>query len=515
MEHDVVVVGSGAGALVGAYRAASLGLRTVVLEKTDVLGGTSAYSGGSMYLPGNHVSQGAGLDDTVERARTYLEAVIGPGDARRDAFLATAAEVVTFLDAHPRMDLIAAPIPEYFDVPGRLPGGGQIGPAMLPASSVDPGLLGLVRDTITNDRLGSHPERGELWGGQSLITRLLIAFTEAGGEVRTGHCVDRLVVQDGRVVGVEAVTSGGRVEVRASRGVLLASGGFERNAALRERYGVPGDAAWSMAPAGTNTGEPIEAAVEVGAALDLMDQGWFCPGLAEPDGGAGFFMGLRGGVFVNAQGERFANESLPYDRMGREMAKLSPTAWFVFDSRERGRPPGVRCVPGTRRDALLASGEWVERENLSDLASAIGVPADALARTVERWNGFCATGVDEDFGRGEDEFDRYFAFGDPPNPCLVPVDRPPYVAARVVLGDLGTKGGLVTDEDARVLREDGSPIPGLFAAGNTMASIAGAYYPAPGTPIGTAVVFAYRAACALSLSVKQGFLGERTVGGGA
>jgi 3-oxosteroid 1-dehydrogenase len=229
-----------------------------------------------------------------------------------------------------------------------------------------------------------------------------------------------------------------------------------------------------------------------------MDQGWFCPGLHEPDGGAGFYMGLRGGVFVNAQGERFANESQPYDRMGREMAKLSPEAWYVYDSRERGRPPGVRCVPGTRRDAFLASGDWVERETLPELASAIGVPADALAATVERWNSFCAKGVDEDFHRGEDEFDRYFAFGDPPNPCLVPVDRPPYVAARVVLGDLGTKGGLVTDADARVLREDGSVIPGLFATGNTMASIAGAYYPAPGTPIGTAVVFGYRAAGALS-----------------
>jgi 3-oxosteroid 1-dehydrogenase len=211
-------------------------------------------------------------------------------------------------------------------------------------------------------------------------------------------------------------------------------------------------------------------------------------------------MGLRGGVFVNAQGERFANESLPYDRMGREMAKLSPSAWFVFDSKERGRPPAVRCVPGTRRDAFLASGDWVEAGTLAELASRIGVPAGALEETVARWNSFAETGVDADFGRGEDEFDRYFAFGNPPNPCLVPVDQPPYVAARIVLGDLGTKGGLVTDADASVLREDGSPIPGLFAAGNTMASIAGAYYPAPGVPLGTAVVFAYRAAQAMAQS---------------
>jgi 3-oxosteroid 1-dehydrogenase len=315
--------------------------------------------------------------------------------------------------------------------------------------------------------------------------------------VRTGTAVDRLVVEDDRVVGVEASTEDGRVTVRARRGVLLASGGFERNQELRSQFGVPGRAEWSMAPRGTNTGEPILAAVEAGAALDNMGEGWFCPALHEPDGGAGFFMGLRGGIVVDGEGRRFANESLPYDRMGREMAKHAPEAWYVFDSKERGRPPGIRCAPGTRRDAFLASGDWVEADTLPDLAARIGVPAGALAASVERWNGFAASGVDEDFHRGEDEFDRYFAFG--PS-CLVPIDQGPFVAARLVLGDLGTKGGLLTDADANVLREDRSAIPGLYAAGNTMASMAGPFYPAPGTPIGTAVVFAYRAVNHLATS---------------
>jgi 3-oxosteroid 1-dehydrogenase len=303
--------------------------------------------------------------------------------------------------------------------------------------------------------------------------------------VRTGTAVDRLVVEDGRVVGVSA----GGSTYRARLGVLLASGGFERNQELRDRYGVPGRAEWSQAPLGTNTGEPILAAVEIGAALDNMGEGWFCPALHEPGGGAGFFMGLRGGIVVDLEGKRFANESLPYDRMGREMAKHAESAWYVFDSREKGRPPGIRCAPGVRRDAFLASGDWVEAPSVEELAGRIGVPAASLAESVERWNGFVVAGADEDFHRGEDEFDTYFAFGS----ALTPIDQPPYVAARLVLGDLGTKGGLLTDGNAQVLREDGSPIPGLYAAGNTMASMAGAFYPAPGTPIGTAVVFAYRA----------------------
>jgi len=492
-QFDVVVVGSGGGAMVGAYTAAALGLRTVVLEKTPVLGGTTAYSGGCMFLPGNAVTLASGREDTTERARTYLEAVMGPGDARREAFLDSAPQVVDFLLKDPAIQLVCDPIPEYYDAPGRLPGGGQLCAAMLPTADVPADLLPLVRRAIGDDRTDNDDPRDEIWGGRSLIARLLIAFTAAGGEVRTGTAVDRLVVEDGRVVGVAA----GPSTFRARLGVLLGSGGFERNQELRDRYGVPGRAAWSMAPRGTNTGEPILAAMEIGAAVDNMGEGWFCPALHEPDDGAGFFMGLRGGIFVDGSGRRFANESLPYDRMGREMARLSPEAWYVFDSKERGRPPGIRCAPGTRRDAFLASGDWVEAASVHELASSIGVPADALAESVARWNAFAESGVDEDFHRGEDEFDRYFAFG----PCITPIDQGPFVAARMVVGDLGTKGGLLTDADANVLRPDGSAIAGLYATGNTMASMAGRFYPAPGTPIGTAVVFAHRAVQAMATSV--------------
>jgi 3-oxosteroid 1-dehydrogenase len=500
VEYDVVVVGSGAGALTGAWAAAAAGLRTVVLEKAQVCGGTTAYSGGNVWLPGNKHALAGGLPDSVERARTFLGAVVGETDLdRQEAFLEVAPGLVDVLEQDDDIRFVLEPMSEYYDAPGRLPGGSQVSAAPATADELGPEVLALVRQAIGPDRWGTDAPREQLYGGQALIARLLKAFLARGGEVRTGTTVDGLLVEDGRVVGVEAQTPEGRVTVRAGRGVLLGSGGFERNQELREKFGVPGQAAHSMAPRETNTGEALLAGIAAGGATGHLQEAWFCPALLEPDGSAGFLIGFRGGVIVDAKGRRFGNESLPYDRFGREMAKAAPEAWWVFDNREGGRTPGIRCVPGSRRQDYLDGGCWVTAESVAELADLMGVPAGALEETVERWNGFAAAGVDEDHHRGEDEFDRRWAFpNDQPNPCLVPIDQGPFFAAKVVLGDLGTKGGLVTDVDANVLREDGSAIPGLFATGNTMASMTGPFYPAPGCPIGTAMVFGYRAVQAMA-----------------
>jgi 3-oxosteroid 1-dehydrogenase len=218
---------------------------------------------------------------------------------------------------------------------------------------------------------------------------------------------------------------------------------------------------------------------------------WFCPGLAQPDGGGSFTLGFRSGLMVDQAGRRYANECLPYDRFGREMAKAPERipSWYVFDSREDGRLPAI-AMPEGDPAAHLAAGTWVSAATVAELAEAAGVPAEALVETVERFNRYAEAGTDEEFHRGEDEYDTFFAAGHGPNRALSALDAPPYFAARIVLSDLGTKGGLVTDTAGRVLREDGTPIAGLYAAGNTSASVFGAVYPGPGAPLGSARVFA-------------------------
>ncbi|SCF59321.1 FAD-dependent oxidoreductase [Streptomyces sp. Ncost-T10-10d] len=494
--HDVIVVGSGAGAMTGALAAAGDGLDTVVLERTKLLGGTSAYSGAAVWLPGTQVQERAGLDDSAETAGNYLRALTGDAEAeRREAFLRHAPELVARLEADPAIEFEWRPFPDYVAAPGRMDAGRSFVPLELaPALLGD--LLPLVRPAIDRDRLGKgHPD-APLSQGRALIGRLLLALTRTRNAlVRIEHQVIGLVSEDGRITGVEVLAPHGKVRMRARRGVLLAAGGFEGDEALRAGHQVPGRAAWSMAPRGTNTGEVLEAAVAAGAATGLMDEAWWCPGTELADGSAAFTLGLRGGLAVDGSGRRFANESLPYDRMGRAIAAAGgadASFHLIFDSREGGALPAITVPPADPADHL-AAGTWVRADTLPELAALIGVPAETLTETVARFNGFAADGEDIDHHRGEDPYDLFFAGTENapgPNPCLIPLDRPPYYAARLVLSDLGTKGGLRTDVHARVLDAQGRPLPGLYAAGNTSASFTGRVYPGPGVPLGTAMVFA-------------------------
>lgn len=485
---DVIVVGSGGGAMTAAYLAQKRGLRTVVVEKTRYVGGTSAYSGGACWLPGSAVQQRANIPDSTDGARDFLEALlVDPDRTKVEAFLAEAPRLVTELEEDDAFVFEWLPFPEYYDGPGRVPWGRSIQPSNIKRAELPADVAALVRPPVELDRQGL-PGRNTLSGGQSLIARLLWAFTRDGGTVLTEHAVDTLLTEDDRVVGVAAQTPAGQVTLTATRGVIVASGGFEHNQDWRAQHGVPGDSAWSMAPDGTNTGEPIAAARAVGAATALLDQGWFCPGLEHPDGHGSFTLGFRSGVIVDASGNRYANECLPYDRFGKEMAKAADRipSWFVFDSREGGRLPAI-AMPEGDPAAHLEAGTWVQADTLEELAGTLGLTD--LVATVERFNGFCETGVDEDFGRGNDEYDTFFAGGEGPNKALVGVTQAPFFAARFVLSDLGTKGGIVTDAAGRALREDGSVIAGLYATSNSAANAFGAFYPGPGAPLGTAMVF--------------------------
>ncbi|WP_435771350.1 FAD-dependent oxidoreductase [Nocardioides sp. SYSU DS0651] len=490
-EYDVVVVGSGGGALTGAAMAAKLGLATVVLERTDLIGGTSAYSGGACWLPGSAVQQRAGLPDSTEGARAYLDAVLDePDRARVEALLGQAPKLVAELEADPLMALEWIPFAEYYDAPGRVPMGRSVQPCTIRRDELDPEVADLIRPPVERDRAG-RPGRSTLSGGQALIGRLAAMVVRDGGTIATGHQVTGFRREGGRVVGVHAEGPDGPVEVRARLGVLVAAGGFEGSPERREQHGTPGSAQWTMAPRGTNTGEVIDAAVDVGAATDWSGEGWFCPGLLQPDGSGSFTLGFRGGLMVDQDGRRYANECLPYDRFGRIMAAAPDRvpSWFVFDSREGGRLPAIAMPEGDPAEHLEA-GTWVCADTIAELAVATGLDPVTLEQTVERFNGFAAAGRDEDFGRGEDEYDTFFAAAGEPNKALVPVDQAPYYAARFVLSDLGTKGGLVTDAAGRVLGTDGAPIPGLYAASNSTASVFGSAYPGPGAPLGAAMTFA-------------------------
>jgi 3-oxosteroid 1-dehydrogenase len=491
-EYDVIVVGSGGGAMTGAALAAKAGLSTLVLERTALIGGTSAYSGGACWLPGSAVQRRAGLPDSTDGARAYLAEVLkDPDPARVEALLAHAPELVDTLEADPLFEFEWIPFPEYHDAPGRVPMGRSIQPSNIKRADLDPAVAALVRPPVERDRVGKGG-RSTLTGGQALIARLAAIVVREGGTIATGRHVTALQRDEtGRIASVTAAGPDGQVRIRARRGILIAAGGYEGNAEQRTRHGTPGRAGWTMAPEGTNTGEIIAAAAANGAATDFSGEGWFCPGLLHPDGSGSFTLGFRSGLMVDQTGRRYANECLPYDRFGRAMAAAPERipSWFLFDSREGGRLPAIAMPEGDAAEHL-ACGTWVQAGTLAELAERTGVDPTVLAETVARFNRFAESGVDEDFGRGGDEYDTFFAGAGSPNKALVPLDQPPYFAATFVLSDLGTKGGLVTDAAARVLDTSGAPIPGLYATSNSTASVFGSSYPAPGAPLGAAMTFA-------------------------
>jgi 3-oxosteroid 1-dehydrogenase len=335
--------------------------------------------------------------------------------------------------------------------------------------------------------------------GQALIGRLRLALKDAGVPLWLSTPMQSLVTDDGAVIGVEALREGRPIRIRSRRGVLLATGGFEHNVNMRKKYLPEGGTDNYSSGSVDNVGDGIIAGESVGAAVDLMDDAWWMPALKRPDGIMVVLVSERSvprSVIVDQNGRRFVNEAAPYVTfVHQQLAGRHDPIWFVFDRKAKNRYQLAGVMPGQRfpedwfRSGLMHRADTPER-----LARDIGVPPAQLVATIERYNGFARRGVDEDFGRGASAYDNYY--GDPtlPQPTLDVIDAAPYYAVRMQAGDLGTKGGLVYDASARVLRGDGSVINGLYATGNTSAAVMGNDYAGAGATIGPAIAFGYIAA---------------------
>ncbi|MGB8649830.1 MAG: FAD-dependent oxidoreductase [Mycobacteriales bacterium] len=514
-DFDVVVVGSGAGGLTGALRAAGRGLRVLVLEKADVVGGTAALTGGGLWAPANSWLAAAGVDDSLEQAAAYLDRTVGDRTPRamRQAFLEAAAATVDWLATRGVRFAWMPGFPDYHpDEPGGRITGRSIAPAPVRREDADR-LRHPLRDKLPvgdgGPALRAVDSKGRLWGGRSLIAQLLLACQDAAVQVWTCSPFLDLVRDGDRVVAVRARHDGAEVEIAAPAGVLLAAGGFEHNPELRARWQDPAvqHGRWSLGVP-TNTGDGIAAGIEAGAATDLLEDSWWTPGVVRPDGGVSFLLWERTapvGFVVDRSGRRWINEGIAYNSFGQAMrAAGAIPCWQVFDQHALDTYGYAGLAPGDDTRPWLEAGCLHRADAVADLADEIAVPG--LVETVGRWNVLAEKGVDEDFGRGaEGSYERQLLSvfqgypgvvggHDFPNPSLAPLGGGPFYAAPVVLADLGTKGGLVCDERARVTRPDGSAVPGLYACGNTMASVMGHAYPGPGSCITPGMAFAWLAA---------------------
>jgi len=535
LEVDYLVAGTGVAGMSAAITAKLNGLDTLVVESMDKWGGTTAISGGGLWMPNNPLMQRDGAQDSPEKAFDYLQSTVGDvgpwtSDARKWAFINGIPPYVTMLADNGIKWARAKKYPDYYpDLPS-----GMVGRSIEPQPfnmrklgkwgtlKREGGIPAPIRndDVYLLSRAWSTPSgflRGALFVfrtigyllvskpvgmGASLASHLMyIGHNKLKIPVWLNSPITDLIIEDDRVVGAVVEQEGVKKRIRTHRGVMLAAGGFAHNKKWRLKYqGVEG---WSASPKG-QLGQGIEIGQKVGGAIGMMEDSWWGATIMNADGKDqyGFVLNERSdpwSIVVDQNGNRYLNESESYVDFGHHLlehnkktgGKALPS-WLVSDHRHTTHflDSGL-MIPGTKKK-LLEKGELVEADTLDELAQKMRVDTQTFLATIERFNKFATSGVDEDFQRGRTVYDNYY--GDPlvkPNPNLGALEKGPFRAVKIYPGDLNTKGGLVTDEYARVVREDNSVIPGLYAAGNNTASVMGHTYPGPGASIAPAGVFGY------------------------
>ncbi len=556
MHYDVVVVGSGAGGILTAIRAHDLGLRTVVIEKTDRYGGTSAVSGGGIWIPSCPWIKDPDIDQkSLEYLRFCTDRQVS--DERLNAYIRSSTQMVEYLDelgVHYFIDKNNS-YPDYYpDAPGAVPigrsmyidtvDGRPLGDDLYNMRESLPEFMLFDRITLSLSEAGILLYRAPGW--RLLVLKLLFKYwTDFKGRMTSKRDrrlnigsalvgglrkamisrniplllqtrMDSLIQDDGAVTGITASRLGNTFKINATKAVVLASGGFEQNQVLREKYfPQKTQASWSVTPRDCNMGDGLVAALNVGADTEFLDQAWWAPTMTKSTHESPqvsrsvpvfFERGYPNCLCVNRHGNRFVNEAASYHQFGQAMMKDNEETggnipcWFIFDSQFRRKYPVAGILPSTvTPDSALPKG-WLDKfifkaQTLDELAAKMSIDKAALTKTISRFNEQARTGIDKDFGKGDNVYNQFF--GDPtvkPNRCLGPVSEGPFYAIKLDLGDIGSKGGPKTDENANVLDVNGKRIRGLYAVGNVAGSVTAGSYPGAGGTLGPAMTFAYVAA---------------------
>jgi succinate dehydrogenase/fumarate reductase flavoprotein subunit len=546
--YDVVVIGAGAGGMTAAAVAAAEGLSVLLIEKTEFIGGTTAWSGGMVWIPVNARMKHAGIDDSLSNAADYLAGTV-PGIENADlraAFLANGPEAVEYLEANTEVRLQPVKTyPDYYpEKPGATAGGRVLEPVAFDGASLGMNFGRLrpplpeftlfggmmvnrldiphlrkfgrsFRSTLRSMRLVSEyalqrlraPRGTTLHLGNALAARLYASLLARNVDIWFGATVEQLVTEGDAIRGVRVVDRSGSRPIVARKGVVLATGGFSHNAGLRARF-FPGGAGAVSAAAPGGSGDGLHAAIAAGATMNtrVASPAYWVPAslFQRADGSQGVFphtvtdRAKPGVIAVNASGRRFVNEALSYHEFVLAMLRDGNDAagrsfYLVCDRRFLWTYGLGRIRPFTLHlGRYIKSGELIEAPGIDALADLIGVETSALSTTVDNYNAHARVGLDPEFGRGTSIYQRHLGdAGHSPNPCVAPIERAPFYALRIYPADLGTAIGLATDRYARVLRNNGTVIAGLYACGNDMGSIMNGNYPGPGITLGPALTFGY------------------------